>query len=117
MVGSMASMSETLDIYGERAVNDLGNGRNVKVSQFIENGIWKVPKNATHELMDICNLICSTQGPACEFEDEVICTASENGSFTLGSAIQVSDAIPTIGGTTFGSVVASRSIRFVCGWP
>lgn len=84
------------DLFDERAIYDLGRGRNLTVSNFISNGKWLLSPATSNHLLDINQMITSMEDPQVECEDEIIWKNHELGIFTKKSAMKFNPtATPT----------------------
>lgn len=80
-------VEDSFDTFGDRTIYDLGLGRNVKVSKFLNSGNWEFPHAPTHGIRDIFQVVLNSSFPFVQFEDEAIYTGTDHGSFTLASAL------------------------------
>lgn len=73
-----------MDSFGSRAVYDLSLGRNIRVSKFLQNGVWGLLATTTNAFIDIFHRIhVVTLTP--QLQDKIIWMASECGSFSTRS--------------------------------
>lgn len=56
-----------IDRFGQRAVYDLGLGKDISVGKFVVNGEWSLPSPTLTDLMDIFAMIRSTTKPNADF--------------------------------------------------
>lgn len=72
-----------IDLFGERAAQDMGLGKGIKVNNFISNNSWCFPCFSTHELIAICDIISQSASPTSEFSNEVIWKGAVDGKFSI----------------------------------
>lgn len=75
--------------HGVRPIYNMGLDHSVKVSSFIRSGHWNLPPTphpTSADMLDIWDLINSTQIPLHCTEDQYIWTADDKGMFSISSA-------------------------------
>ena len=65
------------DPYGERAIYALGMGVDIRVSSFLQNNGWHLPRPTSNALKDIFQAIPSEIVPWPMFDNEIVWTLEE----------------------------------------
>lgn len=76
-----------VDVFGSRAIYDLGPGSSVLMSNVIRDGNWSLPRASSSQLLNLFQIIRASHLPSVASPDEIVWMGSENGVFSMKEAM------------------------------